>query len=285
MTEQNPTLLARVGRDINRRLREARNTIEWSVAQRSPWCRNRWGHRYQVESLTEYHYLRDGNPETHEAALLERLLRPGMTVLDVGANRGLFTLEAAHFVGESGTIHAFEPTPATRARLIANLQANGLDHVRVLGSAISETPGRARLRVHHRWTGLNTLADHDITWLGTELAADEIVEVPVTTLDHHAESTGLGLIDFLKIDIEGFELFAIRGARRLLSAQRVRWLMLEVGDGTCANAHVQPGAILDELQKYHYELHTIEPDGSIGSQVERFPERSFSANFLAFPRA
>jgi len=279
--------IARTVRGISRRGKEFRNTIEWRVAhalrQEAPWSRNRWGHRYQAISLSEYHYLRDGNPETHECALLERLLRPGMTVVDVGANHGLFSLEAVHLTGRSGLVHAFEPTPSTRALLLNNLAANNLTMVKVYPSALGEVPGTAQLRVHRELSGLNTLATKDITWNQTTLPADEIVDVPVTTLDEHAAHEGLDRIDFLKIDVEGFELGVIRGARGLLQAKRVDRIMVEIGDVTCANAGVSPVDLLNELHALGYQLHAISPEGEIVDRVLTFPSTTFSANFLAFP--
>lgn len=286
MIPQAPEFISKAQRGLARQLRQARDQIEWRTAHavrgNPPWCRNRWGQRYQALSLSEYHYLRDGNPETHEARLLESLLAPGMTVVDVGANHGLFTLEAAHFIGPSGTIHAFEPAPATRERLKANLKANGLEGVHVFDAALGDHTGSAALRVHHEWTGLNTLAREDITWNRSKLQADEIVEVPLTSLDAHAREHGLDRIDFLKIDVEGFELAVLRGARELLAGRRVRWVLLEVGDVTCANAHVDPRDLLNELGRHGYELHAITSSGTTGPAVSSFPKGSFSANFLGF---
>jgi FkbM family methyltransferase len=287
MNQAADSTFARAGRGLARRCRELRNTIEWRAAHalrhEAPWSTNRWGQRYQSVSLSEYHYLRDGNPETYESALIERTLRPGMTVVDVGANHGLFSLEAAHLVGRSGVVHAFEPTPSTRALLEGNLAVNGLDRVRVFPSALGDRPGTARLRVHREMSGLNTLAGGDITWNRRTLRADAIVEVPITTLDAHTEAEGLGRIDFLKIDVEGFELGVVRGARGLLSSQKIGTIMLEIGDVTCGNAGVDPSALLTELESLGYALHAISPDGEVVDRVRSFPGATFSANYVALP--
>jgi FkbM family methyltransferase len=279
--------MSRVVRGVGRRCKEMRNTIEWraehALWREAPWSRNRWGQRYQAISLAEYHYLRDGNPETDESRLIERLARPGMTVVDVGANHGMFSLEAALLVGGEGVVHAFEPTPSTRALLQNNLAVNGLTTVKIFPSALGDTPGTARLRVHRELSGLNTLAARDITWNRKTLHADEVIDVPVTTLDAHAEAEGLGRIDFLKIDVEGFELGVIRGARGLLRDGRVDRIMLEIGDGTCANAGIAPIEILNEIESLGYRLHSISPEGEAGDRVVSFPSTGFSANFLAVP--
>jgi FkbM family methyltransferase len=285
MSQLSTAVISRAARGISRRCKEMRNMIEWrashAVRREAPWSRNRWGQRYQAVSLSEYHYLRDGNPENHESALIERILHPGMTVVDVGANHGMFSLEAAHLIGRGGIVHAFEPTPGTRELLQNNLAVNGLSTVKIFAFALGEMPGTARLRVHKEMSGLNTLATHEVTWNRHTLVADEIIEVPVTTLDAHAKAEGLDHIDFLKIDVEGFELGVIRGARELLGARRVGLILLEIGDVTCATAGVEPIELLTELESLGYRLHSISPDGEIADRIRSFPSTTFSANFLA----
>jgi FkbM family methyltransferase len=287
MSQLSANVLSRAASGISRRCKKVRNTIEWRAAHairnEAPWSQNRWGQRYQAVSLSEYHYLRDGNPENHESALLERILGPGMTVIDVGANHGMFSLEAAHLVGASGIVHAFEPTPTTRALLCNNLAVNRLEVVSVFPSALAERAGTAQLRVHKQMSGLNTLASRDITWNRQTLVADEIVEVPVTTLDAHSEEHGLHHVDFLKIDVEGFELGVIRGARKLLHEKWIDLILLEIGDVTCATAGVEPMDLLDELESYGYQLHSINSGGEIADRVRLFPSTTFSANFVAMP--
>ena len=285
MSQLPVAVLSRAARGLSRRCKEMRNTIEWrasrAIRNEAPWSYNRWGQRYQAVSLSEYHYLRDGNPENYESALIERVLKAGMTVVDVGANHGMFSLEAAHLIGRDGLVHAFEPTPRTRELLLSNLAANDLSTVKVFSSALGEASGTARLRVHNELSGLNTLAALDVTWNQQKLAADEIIEVPVTTLSAHAETERLGHIDFLKIDVEGFELSVIRGARELLSEKRIDLILLEIGDGTCATAGVEPIEVLHELESLGYRLHSIDAEGKVCDRVRFFPETSFSANFLA----
>jgi FkbM family methyltransferase len=287
MSQLSANLLSRAARGISRRCKEMRNTIEWRAAHairnEAPWSQNRWGQRYQAVSLSEYHYLRDGNPENYESALIEQILGPGMTVIDVGANHGMFSLEAAHLIGAHGIIHAFEPTPGTRELFLNNLTANGISTVKVFPSAVGEQPGTARLRIHKEMSGLNTLATIDVTWNRQKLIADQIIEVTVTTLDAHSQEAGLRHIDFLKIDVEGFELGVIRGARKLLSEKRVDLILLEIGDVTCATAGVEPMDLLNELESHGYWLHSINSEGKIADRIRSFPSTSFSANFVAMP--
>jgi FkbM family methyltransferase len=211
------------------------------------------------------------------------MLQPGMTVIDVGANHGMFSLEAAHLIGQQGFVHAFEPTPSTRELLRNNLAANGISTVTVFPSALAEEPGTAQLRVHKELSALNTLAPVDVTWNRRKLIADQIIEVPVTTLDAHTLEHGLQRIEFLKIDVEGFELSVIRGAREILDQKRVDLILLEIGDVTCATAGVDPMELLNELESHGYRLHSINAEGEITDRISAFPATTFSANFVAMP--
>jgi hypothetical protein len=139
------------------------------------------------------------------------------------------------------------------------------------------------LRVHHAYSGLNTLAARDVTWNRRTLKADEIVAVALDTLDRHCADEKLDRIDFLKIDVEGFELGVIQGARGLLGARRIERILLEIGDKTCATAGVAPIELLNELESHGYHLHAISPGGEVVQRITGFPESSFSANYFALP--
>ena len=110
--------------------------------------------------------------------------------------------------------------------------------------------------------------------------ADTVVDVPQVTLDVHAAAHGLRHIDVVKIDVEGFELAVLRGARALLTARQITWIMLEISDTTSANAGFSATDVGFELERYGYHLHEITPPGEIGRRVlgsERFP----GANYIA----
>lgn len=273
---------------LRRRQAEIRDRVEWATARillrRSPWLRNRLGQRFQALCFEDYRYLRQGNPEIRESRLLERLANPGMTVVDVGANHGCFSMEASYFVGSQGRVHAFEPAPATRLALERHLRINGLGNVEVFAAAVGGSAGKGHLRVHTEYTGLNSLAPQELVWYGRRLKADDILEVPLVTLDDHAALEGLARVDILKVDVEGFERDVLRGARGLLTAKRVGWVIYEIDEKTCANSGIPPLETVSELEDLGYSTHEITSEGSIGSRVtgyRRFP----GANFAAFARS
>ena len=100
--------------------------------------------------------IRRGMFEPETVRAFAALLAPGMTVMDIGANVGQFTLVAARRVGPSGRLHAFEPTPELAAHILRNLELNGLENVAVNAVAVSDVAGRATLHFRNRTTPART---------------------------------------------------------------------------------------------------------------------------------
>ncbi len=146
-------------------------------------------------------------------AALRRFVRPGATVLDVGASFGEFAIVLARWCGPSGRVIAFEPTPVTSAALRDHLALNGLlDRVEVVDAAISDYVGTGTLHTIGR-SGENTL---NSAYFGT---AATPLTVAVTTIDAHCDSTGI-TPDVIKLDVEGLEFHALRGAVSTLRRSR-----------------------------------------------------------------
>jgi FkbM family methyltransferase len=162
--------------------------------------------------------------EPNEFALLDRVLQPGMVFLDGGANEGAYTVFAAARVGERGHVVAVEPSAREAARLRANIALNRLRNVTVVEAALAETGGSALLRIAEPLhAGHNTLGA--FAYEGVREA--DTANVPVTTLDELAATRGIARLDVVKLDIEGAELRALSGARRVLGQMRPL-LLLEV---------------------------------------------------------
>jgi FkbM family methyltransferase len=176
---------------------------------------------------------------------LARAVPRGGVVWDIGANIGFYTLIAARLVGE-GTVVAFEPLPEAQAAIHRNLALNGFTNVEVSGLALSDHNGTATLQMHasSTWAKLDTSAD---TGFQQELNATGLLEVPVATIDSQLDS--LAPPDLIKMDIEGGEVAALRGASRLLSEHRPT-LICEM--------HGTNEAVTDILESHGYIVTTIE---------------------------
>jgi FkbM family methyltransferase len=157
------------------------------------------------------HLFRRGVHEQETIGLLRHLVRPGMTVLDIGAQVGQYTLEAAKLVGPTGSVHAFEPVPRNFDLLQANVRINGLTNVAPSPVAISD---RNETRTLHLSISRNAGAH---SFAPSEISSGETIDVSCTTVDAYVEQRQLRP-DLIKLDVEGFELAVLDGARRTLKA-------------------------------------------------------------------
>jgi FkbM family methyltransferase len=149
----------------------------------------------------------------------ERLLPAGARVFDVGANVGRFSREAARAAGPEGRVWAFEPMPEALGILRANLRLGRLQsRVSVLPCAVAEAPGRSRMVLPLKGGWKPTTQTAHLLHGQPPPAAG--VEVEVIQLDTFAEQQGIGRLDLIKCDVEGFELFVFQGARRILDELR-----------------------------------------------------------------
>ncbi|HSF31081.1 MAG TPA: FkbM family methyltransferase [Candidatus Tectomicrobia bacterium] len=149
---------------------------------------------------------------THETAVqlaIVHTLKPGMTFWDIGAHIGFFSLLASRCVGDSGHIHAFEPLPPNRQRLLAAIDKNGSTNITVHDMALAATHGEALFYAH----------GSSLMWtLVPGRGEREGMTVPCCTLDEMAQS--LPLPNLIKIDAEGAEVDILRSGTQFLAAQR-----------------------------------------------------------------
>jgi FkbM family methyltransferase len=151
----------------------------------------------------------------------KRILGPGMTAVDVGANIGYYSLLAANLVGKSGKVISVEPFPENYRRLTEHVTRNGLAGIVFPQQyALGDSPGTGTLV-------MSTLPGQASN--GTLMESEGGVSTPVETrnLDSCIESWGVGYIDLLKIDVEGFESKVLAGARKTLAEKRVKNILLE----------------------------------------------------------
>jgi FkbM family methyltransferase len=192
-----------------------------------------------------------------ETALCKRELRPGMTVLDVGANIGYFSLLFARLVGAGGHVFAFEPEPHNFDLLCRNIARNGYTNIRAISKAVARQSGVQRL-----YKNAGNLGDHR---LGHGGAGREWVDVPVVALDDLFDEIG-DRVDFIKIDIQGGEPAAIDGAQRLIAASHPLALISELWPGGIRAAGNDPLTYLQTLRRHGFEMAIIGSAAHAGLQ-------------------
>ncbi|HEY8184905.1 MAG TPA: FkbM family methyltransferase [Pyrinomonadaceae bacterium] len=155
------------------------------------------------------------NYDAHVAGFLRGRVKPGALCLDVGANVGVYVLQFAHWSAPTGQVIAFEPNPSAAAILKKHVEMNGLTkRVRIVSAAVSEMSGEDILYAAEA-DGMSRLGEPNPALF--ENVAE--IRVPVVTLDEYCASEELKP-DWLFIDIEGFEIAALSGARELIQSRR-----------------------------------------------------------------
>ena len=139
-----------------------------------------------------------GQVDPNELFALSRLVRPGMTFVDAGANEGLYSVFAGSLVGPSGKVIAIEPSARELQRLRENIELNGFEQrVQVVETALAEKDGEGTLRVAgYGHEGHNTLGD--FIYDSGRLSEDT---VPLRSLDSLVEQFGWDRIDCIKLEI------------------------------------------------------------------------------------
>lgn len=209
-----------------------------------------WDRRMRAASLDRLVALglhRVGWMGRDEAVLLRRLVRPGLHVIDVGANIGLYSLLLARLVGPSGSVLAFEPEPNLFAILRENCANNNATNVTPFQCALGLTSG---LTPFHR-SAFNSGDNR----LGNASLGHDAVEVRVERFDDlHPDSRP----DFVKIDVQGHEFAALSGMERALSANPQVQVLFEFFPAGLRRAGTAPESLLAFFRERGFELYETE---------------------------
>ena len=198
-------------------------------------------HGYMTYNINDVHIGRSldlyGDWAKAETDLFAEILRPGVVVLDVGANIGVHTLYFAQAVGTGGRVLAFEPQRLVYQTLCANVALNSLTNVDAINAGVGAESGALTL------PPLDYSSERNFggVRLGAQEGGDE---VSVVSLD----SLGLASVFLIKVDVEGMELSVLRGARALLDRCRPV-LYVENADAS------RSPALIEHLQGIGYHLY------------------------------
>lgn len=221
--------------------------------------------------------LLDENFERAELRFVERLLRSGMTVLDIGAHHGLYTLLSSKCVGRKGQVIAFEASPRECRRLARHVRINGCNNVRVEPHAVGSESGSADLYV----------VNGSCNW-GNSLRAPVVFEstfkipVQVWPVDDVLLELGIARVDFIKLDVEGAELSALKGTARLLRGVARPAILVEVQDIRTQPWGYPAKAIVEFLTRAGYRWFELDADGSLRPTSHELDY--YDANLVALPR-
>jgi FkbM family methyltransferase len=256
-----------------------RETAWRDVAKRLFW---RLLPRPAYQRLLAYSKARDFNTgrfREPELDLVESLVRPGESAVDIGANHGMWTLALSRVVGEDGRVFSFEPVPFTFGVLKIVARRGGLANVTLINKGCSDRVATMRMTVPLQRSGSSDdlqahLAERRPADTGEAQSSVE-VSCEMTTLDavlDEAEAVSL-----IKLDIEGAELLALRGAAATIARRRPA-IVCEVDADFLEGFGQKPQDVVDFLGQWGYEPHRY--DGRRRLSSVRDPQRIGHANVV-----
>ncbi|MCK4789932.1 MAG: FkbM family methyltransferase [Desulfobacteraceae bacterium] len=233
---------------------------------------------YPHDVIGKYIYI-DGVFEPEVWRFVKSYLKPGMIVFDLGSNLGQYTLLAAKCVGEKGKVYSFEPSGRMFIELEFNVALNNLSDTCILNkAAVSDVSGTAKLSKYEPGAEVyNSLGSHT----RKERAKVGCEEVKTIRLDDYVKEMGVGHVDFMKIDIEGAELLALRGAENLLLRSDAPVILLELDDVNTEGFGYAAVEIWDYLKSLGYRMYSLGRHRSGPEMIERPDKLALSQNLVA----
>ena len=194
-----------------------------------------------------------GEYEKAELKVLATHLKPGEVFLDLGANLGVFTLHASKIVGKSGKVISFEPFSTNHNALGEHIKINNLLNVKIEKLAVGSESGSITLYLDE--------SEENLGMVTANYVENAVVEkVEVVSIDSYLEAHPIHSVDFIKIDIEGFEYATLLGLENTLKKHQPKILIEILADIVMQGAEEK---VHEFLLKLGYKKYFISDDGEL----------------------
>ncbi len=233
--------------------RLVRVKIRWAVALLQGWQRFHfparatggwwWIERYRFEVLMRW-------LEVESVQRVRQVVKPGMTVVDIGAHIGYYTRLLADLVGSSGRVLAFEPNPENFAVLQKNM--SGYRNVELFNYAVGERESILPLYVSPG------NSNHSLIQGYTQ--AESVIEVRCVSLDSFLQERGIEQIGFVKSDTEGAEPLVLAGMKNIAARSSQLHLLMELNPTALRCGHVEPEQFLESIRQMGFNIEMITSD-------------------------
>jgi FkbM family methyltransferase len=208
------------------------------------------GGKLSVNSAFWQHMFYLGDYEYEVRRFLVKQIQSDSIVFDVGASIGICTIPLAIQLGQHGRVYAFEPLPGNYETLLHNIKLNNLINVVPVFAAVGDKVGTVNM------------PDVDSGNCSLASDSDRHISVPAITLDEFAAQHHIDSIDLMKIDIEGSESKALRGASRLLSSGAVRQILIEFNPQWLKRMGSSPDELYDLFDQFDLDVSFLTRLGS-----------------------
>jgi FkbM family methyltransferase len=201
--------------------------------------------------LLIYKYLRRGRYEKNVKKVIKDNIKNGDIVWDVGSNIGLYTSLFSKLVKENGRIYSFEPHPTT----FSILKKKNLRNTTYLNFGLSNKKKNDYFTNYHDKKNVINSVVNKAQYSG------QTIKVKINTGDNIVKKKIAKIPNFLKIDVEGYELFVIKGMKNVLLNKNVKYIIIEVHHKALDQLRIKDGVkkIVKLLSKNNFKIKWISP--------------------------
>ncbi len=196
---------------------------------------------------------------------LKKNLKEGDVFIDAGANVGSYTLVAAKMVGKTGKVFSFEPAENIFNRLKENIELNGHENIIAEQKALFDKNSELEFYPAAKSNlGMSSIYHHDAE-------NGRVEKVEAVSLDDYFENHGTERLDLVKIDIEGAELYALKGMQKSIGKYKPK-ILVELKEETLDRPGQSVNDIIDFLNEAGYQKFIIDEQGNISNDFQKKPE-------------
>jgi FkbM family methyltransferase len=226
-----------------------------------------YGGKIRCSNFSEYLSVINLIPTSGETHFIDTCLKNASVAFDIGANVGSWSV-IMNKLNPACQIYSFEPIPKTFALLEVNASQNAGQKIFPVNAAVSDCDGEMDFEVPGNVAIFGRLApSKNATLSDGRFAGASISKVRTIRLDHFCKARNIDTIDFLKIDVEGFELAALRGLGEVMLNKRVKAIHIE----TIRENHERAGESFEDLLNFikncGYDFYILSENGEIDRKV------------------
>jgi FkbM family methyltransferase len=213
------------------------------------------GHTMYLATKGKYPPLRMalGQYEEDTTRLFTECIKSGMTVLDIGAHVGYYSLLAAKLSGSGGRVISFEPDPDNYSLLVKNISENGYETITAVNKGVAANSGAGTLYISRLDNGRHsTYRDN--------APSNNSISITTTSIDDFFSALEWPTVDLVKVDVEGAEMDVLNGMTGLLERCPNIRLVMELNPVLLKKAGVDPQAMMASLESQGFTLHQLMPE-------------------------
>ena len=196
-----------------------------------------------------------GGFEVDETRFFKDVLRADDVCFDIGGNVGYFSLLMAR-LAPKGFVHVFEPIPVNAALISASVELNKINNLRLSNAAVGDHEGNVRfsVSVDSAYSSMSATG---------RFAEEELIKVPMVSLDKYLADSSLQRIDVMKVDVEGAEELVIKGGEKVFGciSSRPRLVLMELFEGNLRTFGATVPSVIKLMASFGYSPYILRSGG------------------------